>query len=79
MGRIRGVTKSAQMPLLIIVISIFVKLPADTPSNNPVITYAIRVSTDADETRKIFYYTYEKKWAQLRAHECLQSVFLDII
>jgi hypothetical protein len=54
MGKIRGATKRAQIPLLRIVINIPVKLPTDTPSNNPVATYAVRVSAQAIDTRKIF-------------------------
>jgi hypothetical protein len=36
------------------VIRILEKLPKETPRRNPVMTKAIRVSTDADETRRIF-------------------------
>jgi hypothetical protein len=53
-GRINGVTKRAQIPFPRIVIRTLEKLPKETPRRNPVITKAMRVSTDADETRRIF-------------------------
>jgi hypothetical protein len=53
-GRIKGVTRSAQMPLPAIVIRTREKLPTDTPRRNPVITNAMRVSTDAADTSRTF-------------------------
>jgi hypothetical protein len=53
-GRIKGVTRSAQMPFPAIVIRTREILPTDTPRRNPVITNAIRVSTDAADTRRTF-------------------------
>jgi hypothetical protein len=53
-GRISGVTRTAQTPFPTIVTSTLEKLPTDTPRRNPVITKAMRVSTDAADTRRTF-------------------------
>jgi hypothetical protein len=53
-GRINGVTNRAHTPFPRMVITTREKLPTDTPRSMPVMTNAMRVSTEADETRRMF-------------------------